>query len=481
MYLGIDLGTSGVKSILIDDGQRLAAEACSRPLAVMRRHPGWSEQDPAMWWDAVCETLDALAASHPAEMAAVEGIGLSGQMYGATVLGEDDAPLRPAILWNDTRSGAECDELAGAEPDLRGIVKRRPTAGVTATKLLWLRRHEPQLFDRIRKVLLPKDYVRLRLTGEIASDMADSSGTMWVDLGQRRWSGRMLAASGLTREHMPRLVEGTEATGRLRAELVPRWGMARRPVVAGGGGDNACGACGTGVTEDGMGTVSLGTSGVLFVANDSPRDMGDAAIESLCHAVPDRWHQMSVVLSATSCLTWLGARLKKSPAELAQMVGEAPLPASDLIFVPFLDGCWSPRADGEIRGGFLGLAHQHDDAEMARAVMQGVAFAVLECAEAYRASGTELKRLLAIGGGSRSRAWLSMLASSLGIELDLPAASELGAAFGAARLGMIAAGNLPPSEVIRLPQIRDTVGPEPAHVASYAEGFRRWQGFARLC
>lgn len=481
MYLGIDLGSSGVKSILIDDAQHLVGEAASRPLQVERAQPGWSEQDPDLWWQAVCETLDALAQSHGPAMATVQGIGLSGQMYGATVLDAADRPLRPAILWNDTRSDAECAELAEAVPDLLQRVGRRPTPGVTATKLLWLRRHEPETFAAIRTVLLPKDYVRLQLTGEKASDMADSSGTMWVDLARRDWSDRILAATGLDRSAMPRLYEGTEVTGRVRPVLAARWGMDKAPVVAGGGGDNACGACGTGVVNEGEGTVSIGTSGVLFVANASPRPAGSAAIETLCHAVPQRWHQMSVVLSATSCLTWLSQRLKQTPAELVAALGEAPRPATDLIFVPFLDGCWSPRSDAAIRGGFLGLAHQHDDAAMTQAVMQGVAFALLECAEAFHASGTRMERLLAIGGGSRSRLWMSILATSLGVELDLPQASELGAAFGAARLGMIAASGAAPETVLRRPAIRDVVAPSQAHRESYARSFERWRAFTGLC
>ncbi|RGP35175.1 xylulokinase [Pseudotabrizicola alkalilacus] len=481
MFLGIDLGTSGVKSVIIDAGQTLVAEASSSPLEIRRAQPGWSEQHPDLWWNAVCESLDALTASHPAAMAEVAGIGLSGQMYGATVLDAADRPLRPAILWNDTRSSAECAELAAAVPDLLDHVGRAPTPGVTASKLMWLRRHEPNTFDAVRMVLLPKDYIRLRLSGDKASDLADSSGTMWVDLAARDWSGTMLAASGMDRSQMPRLCEGTEATGTLRAALAQRWGMRHRPVIAGGGGDNACGACGTGVIEDGEGTVSLGTSGVLFVANDRPRPAGAFAIETLCHAVPDRWHQMSVVLSATSCLSWLGARLKRSPAELVALLGEDPRPATDLIFVPFLDGCWSPRSDGSMRGGFMGLAHQHDDAAMAQAVMQGVSFAIRDCAEAFRVGGGELRRLLAIGGGSRSKLWVSMLATSLGVELDVPRSSALGAAFGAARLGMIAATGAPPRDVLTRPDIALTVGPQTAHADSYDHAFQRWQAFARLC
>lgn len=481
MYLGIDLGTSGVKSIIIDEAQNLVAEAASEPLAVIRARPGWSEQEPEAWLRAVCDTLDALKAEQPAALAAVRGIGLSGQMYSATVLDDQDKPLRPAILWNDTRSSAECDELVRLVPDLQKLTGRRPTPGVTAPKLLWLRKHEPALLDRIRSVLLPKDYVRLFLSGDKATDLADASGTMWVDLTRRAWSDRLLEATGLNRRQMPALFEGIEVTGRIRPDLAGRWGMQQRPVIAAGGGDNACGACGAGVINEGMGTISLGTSGVLFVANERPRDAGAMDIESLCHAVPGRWHQMSVILSATSCLTWLAGRLKQSPAELAGALGDAARPATDLIFIPYLDGAWSPVNDAGLRGGFWGLTHLHDDQAMTQAVMQGVGFAFLSCANAFRAGGARFQRLMAIGGGSRSRAWLSMLATSLDVALDLPQSNALGAAFGAARLGMIAAEDADPAATLSTPKIRATVAAEPSFADSYAEQFARWETCARLC
>lgn len=474
MYLGIDIGTSGVKTILIDDRQAVIGEASSDPQDVERARPGWSEQHPDLWWACVCQTLDRLQASHPQAMPQIAGIGLSGQMYGACVLGADDRPLRKAILWNDTRTRAECAELEALAPDLRQITYRKPTPGITATKLLWLRRHEPDTFDRIRTVMLPKDYVRLRLSGEKATDLADASGTMWVDLARRDWSDDLLACTGLTRAQMPALHEGTAATGRLRAELAQRWGMTQRPVIAAGGGDNACGACGTGVIEDGDGTVSLGTSGVLFLASDRPRPAQDFAIESLCHAVPDRWHQISVVLSATSCVNWLAQRLKRPAADLVAELGEAPRDATDLLFVPFLDGNWSPRNDGDIRGGFVGLAHQHDDAALTQAVLQGVAFAMRECADAFRACGPGFRRLLAIGGGSRSALWLSMLATLLDTELDVPRTSALGAAMGAARLGMIAATGARATDILTRPEIGHRVAPATAHSASFEDAYARW-------
>lgn len=480
MYLGIDIGTSGVKTILIDERQAVVGEAASDPQDVERARPGWSEQHPDLWWACVCQTLDQLQSRHAEALSQVEGIGLSGQMYGACVLGDDDRPLRKAILWNDTRTRAECAELESLVPDLRHVTFRKPTPGITATKLLWLRRHEPETFDRIRTVMLPKDYVRLCLSGERATDLADASGTMWVDLARRDWSDDLLARTGLSRDQMPALHEGTAVTGRLRTELAQRWGMSRRPVIAAGGGDNACGACGTGVIEDGDGTVSLGTSGVLFLANDSPRSAQDFAIESLCHAVPDRWHQMSVVLSATSCVNWLANRLKRPAGELVAELGEAPRAATGLLFVPFLDGNWSPRNDADIRGGFVGLAHQHDDAALTQAVLQGVAFAIRECADAFRAGGSEFRRLLAIGGGSRSSLWLSMLATLLQTELDVPVTSALGAAMGAARLGMIAATGEAPAGVLTRPEIGHRVAPAATHTASYEDAFAHWQAISHV-
>jgi xylulokinase len=475
MFLGIDLGTSGVKALLIDDEQRVAGEAYSRPLEVHRLHSGWSEQDPGAWWDAVCEAVDGLGRSNAGALSAVRGIGLSGQMYGATVLGDDDRPLRRAILWNDTRTSAECRELEEREPELRRIAGRRATPGVTATKLAWLRKHEPSVFDRVRTVLLPKDYIRLQLTGEKASDMSDSSGTLWMDVGRRAWSDRLLAATALRSDQMPRLVEGTEPTGTLRASLADRWGMGTKPVVAGGGGDNACGACGSGIIQPGAGTVSLGTSGVLFVVTEKSQESRDYAIETLCHAVPGAWHQMSVILSATSCLNWLAKLLKRRVGELVADLGEDRASATPLLFLPYLDGCWSPQDDAAVRGAFVGLDHGTDDATLTRSVMQGVAFALTDAAISFRENGAAFDQLLGIGGGSRSRVWMSMLADCLGVDVAIAEGSELGAAFGAARLGLIAATGAKHADVLTRPRIVQVIKPDPERAAGFREAFDQWR------
>lgn len=474
MYLGIDLGTSGVKSVLIDDDQKIVGEQSSRPLEISRPHRCWAEQEPDLWWNAVCESLDGLAARHGPALASVRGIGLSGQMYGATVLDASDKPLRPAILWNDTRTEKQCADLEVRAPDVRSIAGRKPTPGVTATKLAWLRDNEPDVFDKVAHVLLPKDYIRLMLSGDKASDMADSSGTMWMDVAARAWSDTLLDATDMRRSQMPTLYEGTEATGLLRGQLADRWGIKKRPVIAGGGGDNACGACGTGVVHDGEGTLSLGTSGVLFVAMNNARPSPDHAIETLCHSVPGVWHQMSVILSATSCVNWLARLVNRPAADLVAELGTVLRAPSSVVFVPFLDGCWSPRNDAEIRGALIGLQHSSGDEELTRAVLQGVAFAMLECADAFRATGTSIDRLLAIGGGSRSDAWLSMISTCFGVELRVPEASELGAAFGAARLGMIASTGASVEDVLRPPKINRAISPVQSLAPAYSDAYRTW-------
>ncbi|MCB1493122.1 MAG: xylulokinase, partial [Rhodobiaceae bacterium] len=303
-YLGIDIGTSSVKAVLLDESQALVASA-SAALEVSRPKAGWSEQAPDDWWAATLKAVDEIRAGHAAALASVRGIGLSGQMHGATLLDAADRPLRPAILWNDGRSGAECAEMEAACPELRSIAGNIAMPGFTAPKLLWVKKHEPETFEKVAKVLLPKDYVRLHLTGDHVSDMSDSAGTLWLDVAKRDWSDTLLSATDLTRANMPALVEGSQSSGTLRKDLCERWGIAEAPAVAGGGGDNAASACGIGAVRPGAAFASLGTSGVLFVSNARFSPNTDNAVHAFCHAVPDTWHQMGVILSAADSLEWL--------------------------------------------------------------------------------------------------------------------------------------------------------------------------------
>ncbi|WP_422071374.1 xylulokinase [Tranquillimonas rosea] len=469
MHLGLDLGTSSLKALLIDDDQQLVAEA-SAPLSVSRPHPGWSEQDPADWIAAAETVLDKLAAD--GRLSGLASIGLSGHMHGATVMDSGDEVLRPCILWNDTRSHAQAAAM-DSEPAWRATTGNIVFPGFTAPKLAWMREHEPDLFAKAAKVLLPKDYLRLWLTGEHAAEMSDAAGTAWLDTGARDWSEELLSRTGLTRDHMPRLVEGSEVSGRLRAKLAERWGAPGGVVVAGGGGDNAASAIGAGVVADGTAFLSLGTSGVLLVANDGYRPAPDTAVHTFCHALPGTWHQMGVILAASDALEWLGKLTGDAPATLTGDLGDLQAPGRTL-FLPYLGGERTPHNDASVRGAFLGLEHATDRPAATRAVMEGVAFAFRDSRDALAATGTKLERALALGGGARSQYWLSCLATALQIPLDVPQSGDFGAAFGAARLGLMAATGAGP-EIAATPPIARTVEPDPSLAGAFDEGHARYR------
>ncbi|HEX2941204.1 MAG TPA: xylulokinase, partial [Rhodopila sp.] len=334
MFLGVDFGTSGVKALLVD-GTQAVIGSVTVPLSVQRPAPGHSEQDPEAWWQAMLDAVDALRRDHPQALSAVQGIGLSGQMHGAVLLDQAGRVLRPAILWNDVRSAAECHALEAACPDLRRITGNIAMPGFTAPKLLWVRQHEPGIFAQVRTVLLPKAYIRYRLTGAMIEEMSDASGTLWLDVGERDWSDAALAATHLTRAAMPALVEGNAPAGTLLPALAARWGMTRPPVLAGGAGDNAAGAVGLGAIRSGDAFVSLGTSGVVFVTTDRFRPWPQAAVHAFCHAVPHTWHQMGVTLSAASSLSWWSGITGRPEADLLAELG-TPATPSPALFLPYL-------------------------------------------------------------------------------------------------------------------------------------------------
>jgi xylulokinase len=478
MYLGIDAGTSEIKTLLIDDRQQIIATAHA-PLAISRLHSGWSEQDPAAWWQATQATIAELAARVPRELAAVRGIGLSGQMHGAVLLDASHQVLRPAILWNDVRSGAECAELERRVPRSRELTGNLAMPGFTAPKLLWVQRHEPEVFARTALVLLPKDYLRLMLTGEAVSDMSDAAGTLWLDVRRRDWSDEMLEATGLSRRHMPRLVEGSAPGGALRPELGRSWGMTERVVVAGGGGDNAASAIGMGVVAEGDAFLSLGTSGVLFVANDGYRPNPARGVHTFCHALPGRWHQMAVILSAASCLHW-ATRLLGAAGESALMSRIGTLyPASIRrapLFLPYLSGERTPHNDPDARGVLFGLDHDSDAAAVGYAVIEGVAFALLDGYRALRDAGTTIRTAALVGGGSRSLEWARLLAAALDVPLRRHSGAEVGGALGAARLAMLAADpGRAIAEVCTAPPVHDVIAPEPELASVLQPRFERFR------
>ncbi len=478
-YLGIDIGTSGVKALLISEDGKPLGDATAASREPNRPQPGWSEQDPADWWRATCDALDALKASHPAELAAVSGIGLSGHMHGATLLDGEDKVLRPAVLWNDGRSAAECAEMEAALPELRAIAGNIAMPGFTAPKIAWVRKNEPEIFARLKRVLLPKAYVRLLLTGEAIEDMSDAAGTLWLDVGKRDWSDELLGVTGLDRSHMPRLAEGTAPAGELKPDLAARWGMTGPVVVAGGAGDNAAAACGIGAVRPGEGFVSLGTSGVLFVSNAKFSPNTDGAVHAFCHALPATWHQMGVILSATDSLNWLGHVTGKKPAELSDLAEKDFDGPGEEIFLPYLSGERTPHNDAAARGSFVGLSHLSDPARLAQAVMEGVAFAFRDCQRVLAAAGTETDRLFAVGGGSKSELWLRIIAANLGTEIALPEDGDYGGALGAARLGLCAATGADPLDVMQAPPVKSVIAPEPGLAEAYDPIYRRYRALYR--
>ena len=473
MYLGLDFGTSSVKGVLIDAKQKIVATA-SAPLKVSRPQPGWSEQNPEDWWKACNTVVKTLGKMKPKAIAAVEGIGLSGQQHGATLLGKDGKALRPCILWNDARSFRECEDIEKAESRAREISGNIPLAGFTAPKLLWVKKHEPKIFAQVAKVLLPKDYIRFRMTGDCASDMSDSSGTYWLDIAKRDWSDKLLAAGSMSIDQMPKLYEGTDATGRLTAAVAKAWGMPKRPVVAGGGGDNAAAACGIGAVTDNSALVSIGTSGVLFVSNDTFRPNAGRAVHAFCHAVPGTWHQMGVILSAAASLEWLATILGKPAPKLTGALGNTLTGPSPALMLPYLSGERTPVADAQVRGLIMGLGHESDHKTLTHAALDAVAFAFRDSLEALKDAGTEVKRVTAVGGGSKSELWLKIIATVLGVPVDLPAAGDVGGAFGAARLGLIAATGADFRKVLTAPKTARTIKPEPKARDAYEAHYRRY-------
>ena len=435
MFIGLDLGTSHLKGIVIDDAQNVCAEA-SVSLSLMRPKNGWSEQNPQDWLDATENVMASLA--NKVNLKKVNAIGLSGQMHGATLLDKNDNVLRPCILWNDTRSAEEASYL-DSKTIFRNLTGNIVFPGFTAPKLAWVHKHEPNIFAKISKVLLPKDYLRLWLCGEYVAEMSDAAGTSWLDVKRRDWSDALLAETDLDRSQMPTLIEGCEISGVLKKTHASKWGLPHGVIIAGGGGDNAASAIGVGVVKAGDAFVSLGTSGVLFAASDEYQPDAASAVHTFCHALPNTWHQMGVILAATDAMNWFGQVLNSSAQEMTNDLGLLKAP-SKTLFLPYLGGERTPHNDAQIRASFINLDHNADRQAMIRAVIEGVAFAFRDCFDALSSTGTKINQLVAVGGGAKSEYWVQAIATTLGLPISIPVAGDYGGAFGAARLGMIAYG-----------------------------------------
>lgn len=467
MYIGIDLGTSGVKVILIDEQQKIIATQ-TEAISISRPHALWSEQDPLEWWQATDNAM--LKLKQQFNLADVKAIGLSGQMHGATLLDKSGDVLRPAILWNDGRSVTQCKELELIAPKSRHITGNLMMPGFTAPKLKWVEENEPEIFKKIDKVLLPKDYLRFRMTGEFASDMSDASGTMWLDVQQRSWSETMLSACHLTTLQMPKLYEGSAITGYLLPSVAERWGM-KSVAIAAGGGDNAAGAIGVGLHQQGQAMLSLGTSGVYFVVTDRFYSNAEQAVHSFCHAVPNSWHLMSVMLSAASCLDWAAKILNiANVTELLKQIEQINYKTDPIYFLPYLSGERTPHNNAYAKGMFFGLTHQHTSADLAKAVLEGVSYALADCMDILHKTGVTASQIYVIGGGAKSAFWNQLLSDISGHSLIYSEGGNIGPALGAAKLAQIAINpHIAIEQILQAPQIIQTFSPNKPQYDFYQE------------
>ncbi len=493
--LGLDVGTSGAKAVLIaDDGRVVATATEEYPLHTPQ--PLWSEQDPADWWRGSRESLRRVVAESGVAAEEIAGLGLTGQMHGAVFLDDADQVIRPALLWNDQRTGPQCDAITErvGQQRLIEIAGNPALTGFQAPKVLWLREHEPEHYARLRRLLLPKDYIRLMLTGESATDASDAAGTLLLDLRARDWSDELLGALDIPRAWLPRVYEGPDVTGTLRREVADELGLpADLPIIA-GGGDNAAAAIGTGIIRDGVISASIGTSGVLFAHSDAIRLDPQGRLHTFCHAVPGAYHLMAVTLSAGGAFQWLRNALRAGLDAGGQGSGDAtshaltydylvsraegtPPGAEGLVFLPYLSGERTPHRDPLARGAFVGLTLRHGLGHMARAVMEGVVFSLRDGLTIMQELGLDVGEARAIGGGARSPLWRQMQADIFKQPIVRMRAEE-GPAFGAALLAGVGAGVYRDvaTAVTAAVATTDTVAPNPATAGIYDELYDVYHG-----
>ena len=466
MYLGIDLGTSAVKAVLVDDQARVVAEG-SLPLAISRPKTNWSEQNADDFWNVVCALMDIFVREQGAALAKVRGIGLSGQMHGAVLLDASDTPIRPVILWNDGRAAAECDALARDFPSLAMITGVPAMPGFTAPKLSWMAKHEPQNFAKIRSILLPKDFLRLRLTGVKATDMSDAAGTWWLDEAKRRWSHEALDATHTKIDQVPALLEGNDPSGILLPALAARWGMPKDVIVAGGAGDAAAGAIGLGAIKDGDAFISLGTSGQLFVATKSYRPAPTTMVHAFAHALPDTWLQMAAMLNGASPLAWGADLFGTTPGALTDAAEAGFESPGTVQFLPYLSGERTPHNNPDAKGVFFGMTSSTGHAALGQAILEGVAYSFADAYKAVLDAGTSITQAGVIGGGSRSKFWMQILSNVLNIQLIRYIGADKGPAFGAARLARLAVTGESALAVCVRPEIMDVTTPQADLVQAY--------------
>ncbi len=485
-FIGIDVGTQGSRAVVIDEDGSLVASG-NGPHTMQSPRPGWSEQDPEEWWGAVRTAIRE--AGQSIDLNAVRGIGMAGQMHGSVFLDEQDCVIRPALLWNDQRTAVQTDWMADVAGDLLLEIALNPAiTGFQAPKIIWLRDEEPDSYGRVRSVLLPKDFVRFRLTGERATDVSDASGTLLFDVAKRRWSGELLDAFQIPAEWMPASFEGPDETGRITDAIAADLGLPAGIPVAGGGGDNAAAAIGTGIVLPGVVSSSIGSSGVVFAYSENPEPHPEGRLHTMCHSVPGAFHYMGVILAAGLSFRWLREILLEDTFGATVPTGEdaydmltalavgAPAGAEGLVFLPYLTGERTPHMDPSARGAFVGLTSRHTSAHIARAVMEGITFAMRDSLDLMQRLGLPVDRIIATGGGARSALWRQMQADILGSPIWRTAAEE-GPAYGAALLGAVVGGGYAsvPEAVASGVELLDPIEPEHSCAARYDQYFEVYQ------
>lgn len=481
LFLGIDVSTTGAKALLVDGSATIVAVA-STPLTVQTPRPLWSEQDPAEWWRGTARSIREVLSLAHADASEIAAVGLTGQMHGLVLLDEEHHVLRPAILWNDQRTAAECDDIRsrmGGRERLVRVTGNDALTGFTAPKILWVRKHEPEVYSRARLILLPKDYVRLRLTGAAAMDKADGSGTLLFDLAARDWSRDVLNALEIPADWLPKTCEGPEITGRITAAAAHETGLGEGTPVMAGGGDQAAGAVGAGAVRPGIVALTLGTSGVVFATTERPLVEPQGRLHAFCHALKDRWHFMGVTLSAAGSLQWYRDTLapNESFEALVQEAESAPPGCEGLTFLPYLSGERTPYPDPLARASFVGLTVRHRRAHMTRAVLEGVAFSMRDCFDLLKAAGLpEVDQVRVAGGGARSALWRRIIASVLNVEIVTVNSAE-GAAFGAALLGGVGVSAWPdvPTACDAAIAITGRDRPDPRWSTAYQTAYVRYR------
>ena len=475
LYIGIDLGTSAMK-LLLTDGKGTILNTVSKEYPLIFPHPGWSEQDPAEWWNACVKGVGELLAGYDSSL--VAGIGVGGQMHGLVTLDEYDAIIRPAILWNDGRTFAEVDYLNNVigKDKLSKLTANIAFAGFTAPKILWMRRNEPEKFARIRKIMLPKDYINYRLTGVHACDYSDASGMLLLDVEHKCWSREMLDLCGVTEAQMPRLFESYEVIGKLLPDTAKLLGLPKTVKVVGGAGDNAAAAVGTGVVGDGACNISLGTSGTIFISSEKFGVDPNNALHAFAHA-DGKYHLMGCMLSAASCNKWFCDEILKTKDYAAEQkdITEDKLGNNRVFFLPYLMGERSPINDTNARGVFLGMSMDTTRADLVQAVLEGVAFAIRDSFEVAKKLGVPVDRSRLCGGGAKSPLWRKILANVLNLPLDIPQTEE-GPGYGGAMLAMVGNGDYPSVEACAaaLTRVTATVEPTKELAERYEAQYRKF-------